>query len=175
MIQISETVLLKPISLDDVHDIFNTLNMERGYMRRWLPFVDSTMGEEDTFAFVQNIIEHNGIQYSIFDEGRFVGLIGLNNLDLLNKKAEIGYWLSQSAQGKGIMINSVKALIKIAFEDMSLNRLQIRVALNNAKSRRIPEKLGFKLEGVEREGELLIDNEFTDLAVYGLLKKEFNS
>lgn len=56
---------------------------------------------------------------------------------------------------------------------MGMNRVQIKVAIDNKKSRKIPEKLGFQIEGIEREGELLVDNVYTDIAVYSLLKKEY--
>jgi len=174
MIEISETVCLKRISLSDVHDIFSTIDSERIYLREWLPFVDTTLKESDTFSYVQGVIEHDERHYCILDNNKFAGLIGFKDLDISNKKAEIGYWLSVKSQGKGIMTLCVKNLLSYAFEDLELNRIQIKVAVNNEKSKRIPEKLGFVLEGIERDGELLVDNVFTDLAVYSLLKKDFS-
>jgi len=173
MIEISNTVVLRCISLDDVQAIFNTINTERAYLRKWLPFVDSTLQQSDTFAYIQKVIEEDQILYTIWDEGRFVGLIGFNNLDTVSKKAEIGYWISETAQGKGIVSMSVKELLQYAFDDLELNKIWIKVAVNNERSRKIPERLGFTLEGIEREGELLIESKFTDLAIYGLLKSEF--
>ena len=71
------------------------------------------------------------------------------------------------------MIQSVVKLIEHAFGELDMNRIQIKVAVGNDKSRRIPEKLGFQMEGIERDGELLVDNVFTDIAVYSLLRKEY--
>lgn len=173
MIEISETITLKPISLDDVQAIFNTINMERAYLRKWLPFVDGTLQENDTFGYVQQVLEEDEIVYTIFDNDDFVGLIGFKNIDETNKKAEIGYWLSESAQGKGIITLSVRELLLYAFDEIDINKIQIKVAVDNERSRRVPERLGFKLEGIELDGELLVDNKFTDLAVYGLTKKDF--
>ena len=72
------------------------------------------------------------------------------------------------------MTSSVEALIDYAFNKIGINRIQIRVAIKNIPSRSIPERLGFSLEGIERDGELLVDNQFTDIAVYSLLKREYN-
>ena len=114
-------------------------------------------------------------QFSIYYKEQFVGLVGYKDTDNLNKKLEIGYWLSQYAQGKGIMMQSVEKLIEFAFQEMDMNRIQIKVAVGNRKSRRIPEKLGFQSEGIERDGELLVDGVYTDIIVYSLLKREYQN
>lgn len=174
MIQISEDIVLRPISFDAVGDIFQTTDKERAYLREWLPFVDSTRSEEDTRAFVSSVIEKEEIAYVIYEQSRFVGLIGFNNYDYPNKKVEIGYWLSENSQGKGIITRSVLKLLEKAFFELDFNSVRINVAVDNHKSRKIPEKLGFFQEGITRDGELLVDNKFTDIVVYSMLKKEFN-
>lgn len=173
MIEVSEDIVLYPLSVDDIFKIFNTLNNEREYMREWLPFVDATKEAEDTGNYVRYVLQTADKQFTIYYKDQFVGLIGFKDTDSDNKKTEIGYWLSQYAQGNGIMIQSVIKLIEHAFGELDMNRIQIKVAVGNDKSRRIPEKLGFQKEGIERDGELLVDNVFTDIAVYSLLRKEY--
>lgn len=173
MINITETIVLRPTTLESTSDIYEAIIGNRNYLRTWLPFVDWTKGESDTLAYVQGVIDKEEIQYSIYDSDKFIGRIGFNHMDPLNHKAEIGYWIIEEAQGKGIVTKSVKELLKLAFTDLNLNKIVIRAGIGNSKSRSIPEKLGFTLEGIERDGELLVDNKYTDLAVYGLLKKEF--
>ncbi len=175
MIQVSDDIILYPLSVDDIFKIFNTINTEREYMREWLPFVDTTKEVEDTANFVNHVLETGEKQFSIYYKEQFVGLIGYKDTDNLNKKLEIGYWLSQYAQGKGIMMQSVNKLVEYAFAEMDMNRVQIKVAVGNYKSRRIPEKLGFQDEGIERDGELLVDGVYTDIVVYSLLKREYKN
>ena len=173
MIQIDNETVLKPLSKDNAQEIFNVLNAERSYMRVWLPFVDKTRQVENTQEAIHHMVESIDKQYCIYHNDELVGLIGFKETDLENQKTEIGYWLSQSAQGRGIMVKSVVHLIEFAFGELKLNRVQIKVAIDNTRSRRIPEKLDFVLEGIERDGELLVDNAFTDIAVYSLLKKDY--
>ncbi|MDD4514250.1 GNAT family protein [Massilibacteroides sp.] len=173
MIRISDDIQLIPLCLDDATDIFRILNDEREYMREWLPFVDNTHQEEDTAKAVGDMVNSSAEQFTIRYMGKLIGLIGFKDFDEVNGKIEIGYWLSQYMQGKGVMVRSVKALIDYAFEHLGVNRIQIKVAVENAKSNRIPVKLDFTLEGVERDGELLVDNKYTDLNIYSLLKKEY--
>ena len=172
MIDISDTIKLKRISLDDVQAIFDTINMERAYLRKWLPFVDNTLQVSDTFAYVQLVIEENQIVYTIWEQNSFCGLIGFKSIDETNQKAEISYWLSEAAQGKGIITLSVREMLLYAFEELDINKAQIKVAVGNTKSRKVPERLGFELEGIERDGERKSDGSYHDIEVYSKLAGE---
>ena len=173
MIEITKSIVLHPTTLESTTDIYNAIISERNYLRKWLPFVDFTQQESDTLAYVQSVIDNQEAQYSIYDADKFIGRIGFNHMDSVNHKAEIGYWIIEEAQGKGIVSRSVKELLTMGFTELNLNKVVIRAGVDNAKSRNIPKKLGFTLEGIERDGELLVDNKYTDLAIYGLLKREF--
>ncbi len=173
MIEVTRDILLKPLSVDDIFKIFNTLDSEREYLREWLPFVDTTKEVQDTANFVNHVLLAEEKQFTIYYQDKFVGLVGFKDTDQDNKKTEIGYWLSQYVQGLGIMTQSVLRLIKYAFTELDMNRIQITVAVDNHRSKKIPIKLGFQLEGIERDGLLLVDNVYTDIAIYSLLKREF--
>lgn len=110
--------------------------------------------------------------FEIAENNVFAGLISLKEIDNLNAKAEIGYWLDAAMTGKGIMTRSCKALISYAFDELRLNRVCIKTAVANKKSAAIPFSLGFLPEGTERAGELL-NNKFKDLLVYSILKHEW--
>jgi len=69
-------------------------------------------------------------------------------------------------------MNQCKALLHFAFDELNINRVQIKCAVGNTPSKNIPKRLGFKFEGIERDGELLVDNQFTDIEVYSLIKKD---
>ena len=64
-------------------------------------------------------------------------------------------------------------MITYAFDVYGLNKVEIHCATENRRSCAIPERLGFKQEGVLRQGEWLYDH-FVDLAVYGLLASEWH-
>lgn len=65
----------------------------------------------------------------------------------------------------------IKDIIDLGFKYYSLNRIEIRCAVDNHKSRAIPESLGFKQEGIFRKAEKVYGNHL-DHVVYGLLKQE---
>ncbi len=157
-------------------DIFHTINTQREYLGKWLPFVEFTQKAEDSKAFVENTINlpENEFEYvfTIRYENKFAGLIGFKSTDKQNKKTEIGYWLSENFQRKGIITQSVKELCDWAFSELNITRIQIKCATGNERSKAVPKRLGFKLEGIERDGELLTGGKFTDIEVYSKLKRE---
>jgi ribosomal-protein-serine acetyltransferase len=69
------------------------------------------------------------------------------------------------------MTECCRAFIAHAFETWKLNRITIECATENTRSRGVPERLGFKLEGVVRQSEWLHDR-YVDHALYGLLKSD---
>jgi RimJ/RimL family protein N-acetyltransferase len=115
---------------------------------------------------------NNGFQAGIWWNNQLVGCIGFHSIDWSNRKISIGYWLAQGFQGDGIMTNARKALVDIAFDHYGLNRVEIRAATDNHKSRTIPERLGFDNEGCIREAEWLYDH-FVDHIVYGMLAAQW--
>jgi len=95
-------------------------------------------------------------------------------MDWANRAASVGYWLGEAHQGRGTMTKACSALTSHAFSGMGLHRIEIRCAVENRKSRAIPERLGFRNEGLIRDAEWLYDR-FVDHVVYGMLETEWHS
>ena len=108
----------------------------------------------------------------ILFRGKIVGVAGYNEINWSNKTAYIGYWLGEGFQGNGIMTKVAKALTDYAINDLQLNKVEIRAAVENEKSRSIPERLGFVNEWCIRQAEWLYDH-YVDSVVYGMLAKEW--
>ncbi|WP_319560748.1 GNAT family N-acetyltransferase [Marispirochaeta sp.] len=175
-IQIDKTVTLQNLKASDAGDIFRTIDRQREYLGKWLPFVETTKRLEDSEGFVASVVNADERNFehvfSIRKNGEFIGLIGFKDTDRQSKKTEIGYWLSKDQQGQGIMTRAAQRLCEIAFSELGMNRVQIKCAVGNKASKKIPKRLGFLLEGIERDGELLSGGEYTDLEVYSLLKQD---
>lgn len=178
-IKISEDLELHQIKKNDASDIFHKIDSQRAYLGEWLPFVTYTQGLHDTQQYVDALVNASDdtfeYVFTIRYQNNFAGMIGFVNSSYEHKKTEIGYWLSAPYQHKGIMSVAVRALSKFAFEDLKFNRIQIKCAVGNTASSNIPKRLGFLLEGIERQGEKFPDGSFKDLEIYSLLKEEFRS
>jgi ribosomal-protein-serine acetyltransferase len=176
IIKVDSEIELKQLERADAIDIFKTIDSQREYLGRWLPFVEFTKKLEDSEVFVESVVNapEDRFEYvfAIRKGKEFVGLIGFKGTDKSNKKTEIGYWLSEPNQRQGIITKSVEKLCDFAFNELDINRIQIKCAVGNESSIRIPQRLGFIFEGIERQGELLNGNVFTDLEVYSKLESE---
>ncbi len=173
---INENAYLKLLDLSDVDELFALTDRSRETLREWLPFVDDVKTVEDTERFVRNAMQqyanNNGIQAGIYYEGKLAGVIGYHQVNWQHKWTSVGYWLGNEFVGKGLVTNSMKAFIDYAFSYLKLNRIEVRVAVGNIRSRTIPKVLGFNEEGRLRDAEWLYDHH-VDQVVYGLTAAEW--
>lgn len=168
---------LKQLEPADAAEMYWLTDTNRTYLREWLPWLDYIHKVEDTAGFIHATIDqHNrnqGTHYGIWYNGRLAGTMGVHNLDWINKKTSLGYWLGAQFQGKGLMTEAVATYIdRLIFGSWDLEKVTIQAATGNHKSRSIPERLGFQLEGILRRNEYLYDH-FVDHAVYSLLRSEW--
>lgn len=156
--------------------LFRATDENRAHLRRWLPWVDATRSPDDSRAYIratqQQFGADAGFQTALMVRGELVGMIGHTGIRWERRATALGYWLGERHQGQGYMTLACRAYLDHAFGALGLNRVEIRAATGNQRSRAIPERLGFVLEGVVRDAEWLYDR-FVDHAVYGLLAREW--
>ena len=174
-LHIDQDIRLELIAENHAQPIFDLVDKNKAHLREWLPFVDRMQTVEFAENFVKGTMQRNkdGHEFAfvILENDTLIGRIGVYKIDNQNKIGEIGYWLAENGQGKGIITKSCKSLIDFCFSDLQLNRIEIKCGTGNFKSKTIPEKLNFTKEGVIRQGESLYDT-FIDLNIYSLLKSD---
>ncbi|WP_186577004.1 GNAT family N-acetyltransferase [Aquibacillus kalidii] len=176
--KIDEELSLKLVELKDAERVFELTDASREHLREWLPWLDMTTSVEDTKAFIKSsrrgYADNQSLTTFILYNGEIVGTASYNKIDWTNKIAYIGYWLGKDYQSQGIMTRVAKALTDYAFNELGLNKVDITAAVENMKSRSIPERLGFVNEGCIRQAEWLYDH-YVDHIVYGMLANDWNS
>ncbi|UOR13731.1 GNAT family N-acetyltransferase [Halobacillus amylolyticus] len=169
---------LKLLEKEDAKELFALVDGSRDSLRRWLPWVDSMKQEKDYEPVIEMWLKqsasHDGFQAGILYKNKLAGMAGFHGIDWSNQKTSIGYWLSEKYQGYGVMTKVVKALVNYAFENYKLNRVEIQCGVDNQKSNGIPKRLGFKQEGMIRDGEFLYDH-YHDCVLYGILSREWEA
>ncbi|WP_338470536.1 GNAT family protein [Niallia sp. XMNu-256] len=177
-INVDQEIQLHLFQLQDSGPLFQLVHRNREHFRQWLPWIDSIFSpaqfQSIISGWLRQYYDKNGFQLGIRYRNHLIGAIGLHSIDWYNKQTTIGYYLAQGFEGKGIMTKSVQALLDYIFHSLKLHRVEIRCGVNNHKSRAIPIRLGFKEEGVIRDGEFLYDH-YHDLVVYGMLAHEWHS
>ncbi|MCI0738293.1 MAG: GNAT family N-acetyltransferase [Gemmataceae bacterium] len=158
--------------------LFRLVQENHARLRVWVPWLDQVATLESTRQFIrrrlQRFADGNGWAASIWFRGELVGEIVLEFIDRVNGFTEIGYWIGGAFEGKGLVGRACHAVVEYAFADLGLNRVQIRCAVENVRSRAIPERLGFQLEGTQRRVERLADRH-VDLVIYGMLAEEWQT
>jgi ribosomal-protein-serine acetyltransferase len=167
-LRVDDEIELRLTLGDDVDEAYALVDRNRAYLREWMPWLDGTTSVAELAAYRDHVMAEMaaGRQYEggIHVRGALAGRAGIR-VDPGNRRGEIGYWLSQDVQGQGIVTRTAEALITAAFERLHLHRVEIRCAVDNTKSRAVPERLGLTLEGVRRDVEWLYDH-WVDHAVY---------
>lgn len=174
--KVDHEISLELLQQHHKEELYHLIDCNRDYLRKWLLWVDKRKSAEDFEPiipiWIKNYAENNGFDAGLRYKGELVGMVGLHYIDWKNKSTSIGYFLSEEAQGKGIITRTVSALLDYLFDELNLNRVQIQCAANNEKSKAIPERLGFLNEGITREGQWLYDH-YEDLVNYSLLSKDW--
>ena len=174
--RIDASTRLREMTSEDAGALYAVVDGNRKHLRQWLSWVDKQQGPQGSLQFIEGARNDNqagvALTLGIEHQGDIVGVITFHKIDNANRKTSIGYWLSSSHQGKGIVSNSCARLIEHAFTDLGLNRVNIRAAEDNIRSRRVAERLGLVYEGTCRQSEWLYDH-FVNHAIYATVADQW--
>ena len=174
-VDLGEGAVLRHDEMDDLEALWDAIEVERARLGAWMPFVRDAKTIDDERTWLESVTpEPRGLGGgSLWRGAELVGGVGLFP-DTFGIVGEIGYWIRAEPEGRGHITRACRALIDIGFGELRLHRIVIRAGVGNARSRSVPERLGFTYEGVARE-EGRGSGGFHDLAVYGLLDREWRS
>ena len=167
--RIDASTRLRELTSEDADSLYALVDSNRKYLRQWLPWVDKQQGPDDSGQFIESARNDNqagvALTLGIEHQGDIVGVIAFHEFDNENRQTSMGFWISSSHQGKGIVSSSCATLIEYAFTDLGLNRVVMKIAEGNVQSRRVAERNGLVYEGTSRQSEWLYDH-FVNQAIY---------
>ncbi len=174
--RVDDDLELRLLELRHAKALFSLVDENREHLRPWFPWLDSTKSPGDSEGFIRSGLEQfarsDGFQAGIWYRGELAGAVGLHYLDWQVRRTEIGYWLGKAFEGKGIMTRTCRFLCDYLFGELKLNRVEIRCAMHNRRSRAIAERLGFTQEGILRSVMKNVGG-YEDHVVYGMLASEW--
>ena len=170
--RIDDEITLRVFAEGDAEQVAETVLRNREHLEVFMHWMTPDYSIESATDFIARSIEtvdsKSGIGFGIFRGRQFIGSIGFVYFDWVARKTEIGYWIDKREEGKGVVTGVCVRLIRYAFDELRLNRIEIRCSTENLRSAAIPERLGFRKEGVLRQVELR-NGHLHDFSVYGLL------
>jgi len=152
---VAKEIALEPRKLPDACEIFRLISRKqnRDHLERWLSWVCDIKTLADQEKLVRESIrafaEGKGLPLNIRCGKELIGGIGLHSIDWSQGTAEIAYWLAKPSEGQGIATSACKRLIEYAFSGaVGLRELHIQCHPENARSRGVPQRLGFSYQGM---------------------------
>lgn len=175
-IEIDKEITLRQFTPDDVDIVYQLVHRNADhlleYMQWMVPEYDHVMAREFIDSSIMARQTRESLGYGIFRGGSLLGAIGFASFDWTAKATEIGYWIDKREEGKGIVSRAARVLIDYAFNNLEINRIEIRCAAGNTRSAAIPERFGFKLEGCLRQSRFR-NGKLHDFLIFGLLRSEW--
>jgi RimJ/RimL family protein N-acetyltransferase len=161
----------------DVDNFYEAAKESSEQLMKWFEWYNKDYSRENAEKFIcsrKNAWDMQEEFSFLIEEkhnNRFVGVIGLNRIDMVNKLANIGYWIRTSAAGKGYATAALQLLARYSFERLGFIRLEILCLPNNLPSIRVAEKAGFKREGILRK-RLMLRDISNDVVLLSLLQED---
>ena len=148
--------MIRIIQYTDAEQLWELVDSNRDYLKKWLPWLDANISIDDTRAFIAESLKGYSEQLSmvhvIIDE-LVCGVCGFNSINRNIKAGYIGYWIAENRQGRGIITESCRELEEIGFNKLKLNKIEIHVAQENTPSRKVAERLGYVETGIVLDAE----------------------
>lgn len=149
-----------------------SINTSLPELKPWMPFAQKEQTIEETEINIRqgyiNFLNRTDLRLLVFkkDTGEFVASSGLHRINWEVPKFEIGYWIDTRYSGQGYMTEAVEGIADFAVRELKARRIEIRCDSRNVKSRAIPERLGFTLEGILKNDSNSVDGELRDTCVF---------
>jgi ribosomal-protein-serine acetyltransferase len=148
-------------------------------LSKWLPWAHSGYGRRDALVFLRDSVSAWGegrafdftIRY-VDNPGFHVGNVSAWYISRQSRVGEVGYWIRSSETSKGVATEATARILEVAFDELALHRVVLRIAVGNRGSERVAEKLGFTREGLLRQ-ELQVNGVWMDHSIWGLLADEY--
>ncbi|MFA1822591.1 GNAT family N-acetyltransferase [Virgibacillus oceani] len=175
----TERLLIRLPLPGDGKAVYEAIQASKDELKLWLEFAQHDQSLEQTEANVReahaDFLKRTDMRLHIFhyETNEFIGCTGLHAIDWEVPKFEIGYWIDSRQTGKGYITEAVQGVTNFAFQTLEANRVEIRCDAKNNKSRAIPERLEFPLEGIHYKDAVEIDgSELRDTCVYAKVMRD---
>jgi len=177
LLQISR-LRLRPLQIDDVEMLWPYVtDPEIPLYMSWSAHENKDITKEFLQDCQKKLQKLEGICWAIFYQEKFCGVIGLDHIQkslqaAIVNSAELGYWLGKEFWGQGIIVEAAQAVLQFAFDILGLHKITIRHFVENVRSERVIEKLGFHFVGLLRE-DFFKNGKWHDHKLYEMLMSEF--
>ena len=173
-LKIKEDIYLIKLKSQDSFELHELIDKNRLYLKKTLPWLNYSNTVQDSKNFISQS-NNDFLKKSLIlgiKSRKLIGIISFHTIDWQKKEAEIGYWLDEEMQGKGIITISCKHLINLGFNDLGLEKIVISASTTNIKSQSIAKRLGFQEKCIIKDQGFLYDH-YVDHILFSKTRKEY--
>jgi ribosomal-protein-alanine N-acetyltransferase len=166
------------MSTGDAEPIVEVLRANRDFLAPWEPartddYFTLEHQRREIVQLVEQYAEGTALPFVILSDDELVGRIVVSNIvRRAFHSGDLGYWVSQSWNGRGVATAAVAAMVTIAFADARLHRLQASTLQHNVGSQRVLQRNGFESIGAARQ-YLRIDGRWQDHLLFQRINEAF--
>ena len=177
MIINGKRIILRSWEYEDIYDLVDGLNNIN--VSKWLASVPYPYTENDAKHSIEHAKssaekEYIALAIVLKENNKVIGGTEIRNINKKDGTASGGIWLNEKYQKNGYGTEAFSTKIKYSFDTLGLRRMENGYFSNNEKSKKMQEKLGYKIEGLKRKTYLcLATNEYVDETITGLSREEF--
>lgn len=177
---------IRPFERGDAESLATLINQSLPELTATMPWIRGKVTAKDELLFIEAAMQRTSMNESLTcgifligdtrqpKNNLLIGTIGTHQIDWMNQKTSVGYWMGTLHARKGYMTEACVVMLDYLFTEYQLHRVGIQAAEDNAPSNRVIEKLGFAYEGTQREGELVMGKWLT-LKSYAMLAQEYRA
>jgi [ribosomal protein S5]-alanine N-acetyltransferase len=180
---VGRRVVLRPLAVGDFPAWQEVRRRNHGWLTPWeparTPGMPDVVEHREAFAMRCSARERErqlgtGFGFGMFVSGQFAGEINLSSVQRGPfQSAYVGYWIDQAHAGHGYTAEALVLVIRFAFEQVHLHRVQVSIIPRNHRSRRVVEKLKLREEGIALR-YLEINGVWEDHVRYAITAEEWH-
>lgn len=157
--ELQPQILLRPHRIEDAPALHDAALSSVAEIQPFGPWCHPGLSLADTRTWIESQVQafaaRKAFEFAILGDGECLGACGVNQIDEVNRRANLGYWVRSSATRRGVATEAVRQLVRWVFAETDLIRLEVIVSTRNVASLRVAEKSGAVREGILRNRLLL--------------------
>lgn len=169
--------VMRQVSYGDAEKLWPIYDRNRERLRPWFRWAPSVRSVGDVRGGIAEWIERQageGTLTCVIEEaGEVRGLAYLVMHNRTDRKTELGYWLDAGHEGRGLVTRACRSLVRYAFEQLGVNRIDITADVDNTRSQAVADRLGFERESVIRQWMCFEGGRFADMVNFRLLREDW--
>jgi ribosomal-protein-serine acetyltransferase len=167
-------VHIRPYRVADASAIWEAVRESLAELQPWMPWCHPAYSADEARSWLETQVlafeQRTAFEFAIVSaDDRYRGGCGLNQVDVMNRRANLGYWVRTSATRHGVATHAVRSIRDWAFEHTELIRLEVVVATGNIASHRVATKAGATPEGVLKD-RLLVHGTAHDATMFSFTR-----